>query len=92
MAPVTTASASLNLAWHGSAMRCGHYKEFASAYLDGQLTWREAVKYGQHREGCATCSTYLAELRQLSLMLKSIPPPEFPSQPRRGVIAMIAVE
>ena len=73
-------------------MRCHYYKGLASANLDEQLTPREAVKYRQHYEGCATCRAYLADLKQVSLALKSISQPEAPSQLRRGVAVLIAGE
>jgi len=71
-------------------MRCGQQKRFASAYLDGQLTLHEAVMYHQHCEACAACRIYLAELQQVSLMLKSTFQPESPLQLRREVMAAIA--
>jgi anti-sigma factor RsiW len=73
-------------------MRCRHYKGFASAYLDGQLTQHETVTYWQHREACGACRVELTELRQLSLLLKSAEQPEAPSQLRYWVKAVIAVE
>jgi anti-sigma factor RsiW len=73
-------------------MRCRQYKAFASAHLDGRLTPQEAMKYGQHREACATCRGDLAELQQVSRVLKSMMQPEAPRQLRPELMAMIATE
>jgi hypothetical protein len=73
-------------------MRCRYYKELASSYLDRQLTPREAVKYRQHHERCLACRIYLAELNQVSLVLKSTLQPEAPSRLRREVMVLITDE
>lgn len=73
-------------------MRCGQYKGFASAYIDGQLMLHEAVKYQQHREACTACRVDLAELQQVSLMLKCALQPNAPPQLRPGVMAVITAE
>ena len=57
--------------WPGSDRPCHLYKGFASAHMDGRREPPEAVKYEQHREACAACRVDLAELRQVSRVLKS---------------------
>jgi anti-sigma factor RsiW len=53
--------------------RSEHPEEQLSAYLDGELSARQAEAVERHLGGCAACSALLEELRAAKSMLAAIP-------------------
>jgi predicted anti-sigma-YlaC factor YlaD len=73
-------------------MKCDEYQLLASADLDRQLSRNDAANYHAHVEACGPCRTYMAELRQVSLMLQSIRQPDASLDLRPYVRAAIAAK
>lgn len=61
-------------------MRCREFQSLASPYLDGLLSGDRAEKYLAHISACADCRNHLAEMRQISSMLRKMPIPETPRE------------
>jgi hypothetical protein len=73
-------------------MRCNESELIASAHLDQKLTQNEASNYLTHIETCAGCRTYLAELEQVSLILKAARRPDVSPKLRSYVMSVITDE
>jgi hypothetical protein len=72
--------------------RCNKSGLIASAHIDRQLTRNEASNYLAHIETCADCRTYLAELEQVSLILKTARRPDVSPRLRSYVMSAITDE
>jgi len=73
-------------------MKCAEYRLLASADLDRQLSRSEAVNYHAHVAACRPCSSHLAGLRQVSLMLQSLRQPNASPDLRRYLSAALAAQ
>jgi hypothetical protein len=73
-------------------MRCSQSELIASSHLDQQLTENEATDYLAHVEACADCRAYLAELEQVSLILRQITRPDTPQELRDYVMSVVTSE
>ena len=71
-------------------MQCDESELTASTHLDKRLTPNEERGYMVHLETCADCRTHLAELEQVSQILKNTPKPEVTPQLRRSVMNAIS--
>jgi predicted anti-sigma-YlaC factor YlaD len=71
-------------------MICDRIKLIASAHLDRQLTNNDARNYLGHVENCADCRAHLAELEQVSSVLKSTGRPDAPPELRSYVMSVIS--
>jgi anti-sigma factor RsiW len=70
-------------------MRCSQSDKNASSHLDRQLAENEAIDYLAHVEACADCRTYLAELEQVSLILRRVARPDAPQGLRNRVMSEV---
>ncbi|HVG19367.1 MAG TPA: anti-sigma factor [Blastocatellia bacterium] len=61
-------------------MECKKFESSASLYIDRQLPEREYADYRAHLSTCGDCRARLAELEQLSLMLREVEQPEAPRE------------
>ena len=75
-----------------SDMRCNKSALIASAYLDQRLSQSEVKNYLAHVETCADCGTHLAELEQVSLILKNADSPEASPDLRGYIMSVITAE
>jgi hypothetical protein len=73
-------------------MRCDKSGLIASAHLDRQLGQSDVVNYRAHVETCAGCQTYLAELEQVSLILKGSARPDVSPDMRSYVMSVITAK
>lgn len=73
-------------------MKCNKSTRIASAHLDRQLTQNEATAYRAHIDTCTGCRAYLAELEQVSLLLKSAGRPVTPPELRSYIMSVITAE
>jgi hypothetical protein len=73
-------------------MRCDKSGLIASAHLDGRLGQSDVVNYLAHVETCAGCQTYLAELEQVSLVLKGSARPDVSPDIRSNVMSVITAK
>ena len=70
-------------------MRCKTFESMTSAYLDRQLEESEAADFHWHLSDCAGCRIHLAEVEELSLVLRRSSPPEIPIELRGYVMAAV---
>src|SRR5512142_1552258 len=63
-----------------------HPRDQLSAYLDGGLTPAERTALDAHLDACADCRARLAELRGVSVLLRSLPDPT----PSRRLVPRLA--
>jgi hypothetical protein len=71
-------------------MECKKFELTASAYIDRQLQESEAIEYREHLSACSGCRLNLAEIEQVSLMLRTSDRPEVPRELRSYVMAEAA--
>jgi hypothetical protein len=71
-------------------MICKEFESAASAFLDRELTDREAVDYRGHLAVCTGCREHLAETEAASLMLRGVQRPEVPRELHSYVMTSIA--
>ena len=70
-------------------MRCKTFESLTSAYLDRQLVDSEAAEFHGHLSDCSSCRIHLAEVEELSLVLRRSSPPEIPMELRGYVMAAV---
>jgi hypothetical protein len=73
-------------------MRCHKSLLIASAHLDRRLSHREVKNYLAHVEACARCRAQLAQLEQVSLILKNADCPEASPDLRGYIMSVITGE
>lgn len=67
-------------------MECKKFELIASSYADRQLPEVEADEYRAHLSVCADCKLHLAEIEQVSLLLRSSQQPETPRELRSYIM------
>lgn len=70
-------------------MRCTHFEQLTSAYLDEALGADEALAYQSHLAICPLCRTHLEETRQISQLFKELRTPEVPRELHSYVMTSI---
>ena len=70
-------------------MRCKTFESLTSAYLDRQLVEVEAAEFHGHLSDCSSCRIHLAEVEELSLVLRRSSHPEIPMELRGYVMAAV---
>jgi hypothetical protein len=70
-------------------MRCKTFESLTSAYLDRQLLESEAADFNGHLSDCSGCRIHLAEVEELSLVLRRSSHPEIPTELRGYVMAAV---
>jgi len=70
-------------------MRCKTFESLTSAYLDRQLVDGEASDFHGHLSDCSSCQIHLAEVEELSLVLRRSSHPEIPMELRGYVMAAV---
>lgn len=67
-------------------MECKKFERTASAYIDRQLNEREAVDYREHLSTCFGCRLNLAEIEEVSLVLRKADQPAVPRELRSYIM------
>jgi hypothetical protein len=70
-------------------MRCKTFESLTSAYLDRQLEENKAADFHVHLSDCSGCRIHLAEVEELSLVLRRSTHPEIPVELRGYVMAAV---
>lgn len=70
-------------------MRCKTFETLTSAYLDRQLVNSEGADFHGHLSDCSSCRIHLAEVEELSLVLRRASHPEIPMELRGYVMAAV---
>jgi hypothetical protein len=70
-------------------MGCKEFKWSASSFVDRRLDADEAARFQAHLDMCADCRSYVADIRQVSLMLKGIEPPGLPEEIHGNVMSAV---
>jgi hypothetical protein len=70
-------------------MQCKTFESLTSAYLDRQLVESEAADFHGHLSDCSGCRIHLAEVEELSLVLRRSSHPEIPMELRGYVMAAV---
>ncbi|HYP29182.1 MAG TPA: zf-HC2 domain-containing protein [Blastocatellia bacterium] len=71
-------------------MNCKKYRLMASDYMDRQLAGEAATDYVSHLEGCADCRAYLEDLRDTSLVLRSVEEPRVPEELKSYIMTAVS--
>jgi hypothetical protein len=70
-------------------MQCKEFRWSASSLIDRRLDADEGAKYQAHLDICGDCRSHLADIRQVSLMLRDWLPPDLPEEIRGNVMAAV---